>query len=166
MSAARDGQTEQRTRAAVLDEVIEELISAHTADEAEVVAARREYEERRGRVFEDEELWERWSAAFVEWYVIERMAPGGDRPLAVRSLPAAEEDPPSPRTAAIKAWLTSHRSLFEVVGLGDGRVELVDLFGRGAFSVAEQRAMHGVEVGDIAELRLVGFDGDVAFGRT
>jgi len=167
MLDARDDQSEQRSRAATLDEVIEELIATHTADEAEVVAARREYEERRGRVFEDEDLWERWSAAFVEWYVVERLAPGGDRPLAARSLVAgSDDDARPPREAAIRAWLTSHRSLFEVVGLDDGRVELLDLFGRGAFSVAEQRAMHGVEVGDIAELRLLGYDGDVVFGRT
>jgi hypothetical protein len=26
--------------------------------------------------------------------------------------------------------------------------------------------MHGVSVGDVAELRVIGFDGDVVFGRT
>ena len=35
-------------------------------------AARREYEERRGKVHQDDELWEPWSAAFVEWLVVER----------------------------------------------------------------------------------------------
>ena len=34
------------------------------------------------------------------------------------------------------------------------------------FAVDEQRALHGVEVGDVAELRLVGIAGEVRFGRT
>ena len=31
------------------------------------------------------------------------------------------------------------------------------------FNVDEQRALHGVEVGDVAELRLVGVDEDMSF---
>ena len=44
--------------------------------------ARREYEERRGKVHQDDELWEAWSAAFVEWFVVERVAPATDVPPA------------------------------------------------------------------------------------
>lgn len=64
------------------------------------------------------------------------------------------------------AWLTSHRSLFEVRGLRAGRVELVDLLGGGQFSVLERRSMAGVGAGDVAEMRLIGFEGEVLFGRT
>lgn len=155
--------------AAALDDALERMIGEHTADTDEVLAARREYEERRGRVFEDEELWEAWSAAFIEWFVVERAAEGsaaGGLPPAARSLAAARAAGDERRAAAIRAWLTSHRSLFEVTDLAEGRVELRDLLGGGVFSVAEQRAMHGVELGDVAELRVVGFDGDVRFGRT
>ena len=60
------------TAAALLDEVIEELYASHTSDTEAAAAARREYEQRRGKVHQDDELWEAWSAAFVEWYVIER----------------------------------------------------------------------------------------------
>ena len=70
------------------------------------------------------------------------------------------------KVAALSAWLTSHRSLFEVRALREGRVELLDILGGGWFAVAEQRSMAGVSVGDVAELRLVGFEGDVRFGRT
>ena len=66
----------------------------------------------------------------------------------------------------MRAWLTSHRSLFEVRGLHDGRVEVLDLLGGARFAVAEPRAMPGVAVGDVAELRLIGFAGEVLFGRT
>lgn len=159
-------------RAAILGDVLEQMIAEHTADADRMVAARREFEERRGRVFQEEELWERWSAAFVEWFVVERVAPGSELPPAASSLAraraeAAEGDELAARRArAIRAWLTSHRSLYEIRALGGGRVELLDLLGGALISVAELRAMHGVTVGDIVELRVIGFDGEIAFGRT
>lgn len=153
------------TAAALLDEVIEDLYARHTSDSEPAAAARREYEERRGKVHQDDELWEAWSAAFVEWYVIERVAPGHAVPLAAlthRDLAAAAD----PRAEVVSALVTSHRSLFEVRAMGKGRVELLDLLGGAAFAVDEQRTLHGVEVGDVAELRLVGIHGEVRFGRT
>jgi hypothetical protein len=153
-------------RSSLLDDILDRLTAAHTADAERVVAARREFEDRRGRVFQEEELWERWSAAFVEWFVIERVEEGGDLPPAARSLREARDAGDLDAARAIRAWLTSHRSLYEVRELAAGRVELLDLLGGALISVAEPRAMLGVAVGDVAELRVVGFDGDVVFGRT
>ena len=154
--------------AALLDEVTEYLYARHTAstDAADAAAtARRDYEERRGKVHQDDELWEAWSAAFVEWFVIERIAPGDTVPLAAhtyRELAAAGDA----RADVVRALVTSHRSLFEVRAIRKGRIELLDLLGGAAFAVDEQRALHGVEVGDVAELRVVGVSGEVRFGRT
>jgi hypothetical protein len=153
------------TTAALLDAVAELLYARHTADPEAASAARREYEERRGRVHQDDDLWEPWSAAFVEWYVVERVGPGAARPPAAatyRELAAAGD----PRADAVAALVTSHRSLFEIRAMARGRIELLDLLGGAAFNVDEQRALHGVEVGDVAELRLVGIAGEVQFGRT
>jgi len=151
--------------AALLDEVTETLYARHTADAEAASVARREYEDRRGKVHQDDELWEPWSAAFVEWYVVERVAPGASAPPAARTyreLHAASD----PRADVVRALVTSQRSLFEVRAMARGRVELLDLLGGAAFYVDEQRALHGVEVGDVAELRLVGIAGEVRFGRT
>jgi hypothetical protein len=153
------------TAAALLDEVTETLYARHTADPEAATVARREYEERRGRVHQEDELWEPWSAAFVEWYVVERVAPGQTRPPAVatyRALAAAGD----PRADAVAALVSSHRSLFEVLSMARGRVELLDLLGGALFNVDEQRALHGVAVGDVAQGRLVGIAGEVQFGRT
>jgi len=150
---------------ALLDEVIETLYARHTADPEAAAVARREYEERRGKVHQEDELWEPWSAAFVEWYVVERVAPGDTEPPAartVRELAAAGD----PRADAARALVTSQRSLFEIRAMERGRIELLDLLGGAVFFVDEQRALHGVEVGDVAELRLVGIAGEVQFGRT
>jgi len=96
---------------------------------------------------------------------IERVAPGAIRPPAAqtyRELAAAGDA----RADAVAALVTSRRSLFEIRAMARGRIELVDLLGGAAFHVDEQRALHGVEVGDVAELRLVGIAGEVQFGRT
>ena len=151
---------------AEIEGVLDRLIAEHTRDDDAVLAARREYEERRGRVFEDEQLWDAWSAAFVEWYLIERIAPGADAPIAARSLASARAAGDDRAVAQLRAFLTSHRSLLEVRALGDGKVELIDLVGGATFSVAEPRTLHGVDVGDVAELRVIGWDGEVLFGRT
>ncbi len=150
---------------AVIGAVIDALIERHGADDHadEVARARREFERKRGRVYEDQELWETWTQAFLEWYVVERVPPGGARPLAAGDL-EREGDPR--RAAALRAWLTSHRGLMEIVALADGRVEMVDILAGSAFSVAEKRRLHGVAVGDLAEVRLIGFEDDVFFGRT
>jgi len=150
--------------AAQLDDVIEELYARHTADTEAAGLARREYEERRGKVHQDDELWEAWSAAFVEWYVVERADDSGRPPAAAthRELAAAGDA----RAQVVAALLTSQRSLYEVCAIARGRIELLDLLGGAEFHVEEQRALHGVEVGDVAELRLVGVAGEVRFART
>ena len=155
--------------AALLDQVIEDLYARHTADTEAAGQARREYEERRGKVHQDDELWEAWSSAFVEWYVVERIAPGATVPPAAhtyRELQAAGD----PRAEIVHALVTSQRSLYEVRAMSRGRIELLDLLGGAEFHVSEQRQLHGVEVGDVAELRLVGWmgatGGEVRFGRT
>ena len=166
----------------VLDAVIQQMAGDEHSDE--IARARKEYEARRGRVFEDEDLWERWTQAFLEWYALERVAAdeaGDGRPVAVpvttpaeaylRAVRRGDIEPVAEMGAqrveiALRAWLTSYRSLFEVRALAAERVELVDVLAGGSFSVAEKRAMAGVSVGDVAELRLVGFEDEVVFGRT
>jgi hypothetical protein len=150
--------------AADLDAVTEELYTRHTADADAAATARAEYEQRRGKVHQDDELWEPWSAAFVEWFVVERVAAQSLPPAALsyRELAAAND----PRAPLVRALVTSHRSLFEIIAMARGRIELLDLLGGAEIYVNEQRTLHGVEVGDVAELRLVGAGGEVRFGRT
>src|SRR5262249_21008907 len=146
------------SRAALLDKVIEELYARHTADTEAAGLARRDFEERRGKVHQDDELWEAWSAAFVEWYVVERVDHQRGVPAAVvsyRELAAAGD----PSAEIVRALVTSQRSLFEVRAMTRGRIDLLDLLGGAEVVVDEQRALHGVEVGDVAELRLVGLPG-------
>ena len=116
--------------AALLDQVIEELYAQHTADAEAAASARREYEERRGKVHQDDELWEAWSAAFVEWFVVERVASGGNAPPAALTYRELAAD--DPRRDVVGALVTSQRSLFEIRDLVRGKVELLDLLGGAA----------------------------------
>src|SRR6185295_1880108 len=89
--------------------------SGSNADEA--VRAREEYATRTGKVFEDDaELFESRTASFLEWYVVERPLPReGVAPIVVSY--RHELDPV--RKAAMRAWATSHRSLFVIEDLAD-----------------------------------------------
>lgn len=147
-----------------IEHLLELLVRRYAADSAKAHAARAEYEGRRGKVHQDDELWEAWSAAFVEWYVVECATERGQ--TAVARWLTEEEAASAQERRVAEALATSHRSLFEVRQMARGRVELLDLLGGAEFSVVEPRALFGVEVGDVAELRLLGVEGEVYFGRT
>ncbi|MBP9088552.1 MAG: hypothetical protein KBG15_20690 [Kofleriaceae bacterium] len=151
---------------AQIERTIDALVAGHGVADASVGLARKHYEAKRGNVHQDEELYEIWSAGFVEWLVIECGSVTTGPSLAFtgatqwRSLGNV-------RAATIATALaTSHRSLFEILAMRDGRVEILDLLGGARFFVVEPRSMVGVEIGDVAELRLLGLDDDVYFAKT
>ncbi len=151
--------------AAVLADTFDRLVATGTRDEAAVLAARQRFEERRGKVFQEEDLWETWSATFVEWFVLEHVGVGRAAPVAVDALAAARAAGDDVGARAIAAWLTSHRSLWSVERIGAGWVELLDLLGGAHVRVTEPRELHGVAVGEVAELRVIGYADRVWFGR-
>jgi hypothetical protein len=132
-------------------------------DDGELAGARERYEARRGLVRQDEELWEAWTQAFLEWFGFEWKGEGEAAPPAVRAL-EAEKD--ARRAAALRAWLRSQRALVQIGRQQKGRVRVRDICRGGLFDVSEQRSLHGVDTGDMAEVRLIGFEGKVRFGRT
>ncbi len=153
------------TERALLDAVLDDLIERYGSGELEpeAVAARREFEARAGRVFEEDEFYEARTAAFLEWYVTERpLSMTGKTPAAERL--GVEEDPE--RRAALKAWALSHRSLFEVAAVEEGAVRVVDLLGGAHVRVDERRKLAGVTAGDLVEARLVAHEERIHFGRT
>jgi hypothetical protein len=132
-------------------------------DAGELAASREQYEDRRGRVRQDEELWEPWTQAFLEWFAFQWEPQPGAAPPALRAL-AEESD--ARRASALRAWLRSQRALVAIGRHQPGRVRVRDLCRGGVFDVAEKRSLYGVEPGDVAEVRLIGFEGQVRFGRT
>ena len=151
--------------AARLADGFDRLVADRTGDRRAVAAARESFDERRGKVFQDEELWETWSSTFIEWFVLEYVAAGRERSVAHDALAAARAAGDEIGAAVLTAWLTSHRSLWTVARLGAGWVELFDLLGGAHVRVTEPRELHGVSVGEVAELRVIGFAERVWFGR-
>jgi hypothetical protein len=145
--------------------VMDRLMASFTSEQLvpEVSRAREQYETRRGLVREDEELWDLWSQIFVEWFALEWTGGEDARPPAARMLARTSEDKDA---VTLRAWLRSQRALCEILTMRPGVVRVRDLLRGGLFEVSEKRSLHGVDTGDIAEVRLIGFDGRVRFGRT
>jgi hypothetical protein len=125
-------------------------------------AARGEWDQRRGRVYEDEDLWELWTQGFLEWYAVERISSDEDYPPAARLI--AGSDPH--KADALRAWMRSHRTLLEIIAIAGDRVEAIDLLGGAELSILEKRTLHGVDGGEIVEVRVVACGEDVHFGRS
>jgi hypothetical protein len=142
-----------------LEAALDGLIERFGQPADAVGAARALFAERTGRVFEEDEIYEARTVAFLEWFVLEH----GEPPPVIQAL-AQESD--AEQAAALRAWASAHHSLFAIESLDEGRVVLVDLWGGAHFEVDERRRLHGVAPGDVIEARLVGWRGRVRFGRT
>lgn len=151
--------------AAILGSLSKELIARYgdKQHDDEVTLARDAYCDRRGKVFEDDEEWESFTSAFLEWYVVERE--WGDTGLCPAILAASEESD-SDRRSALLALASGQRSLVEIRRLRKNRIDLVDLIGGGVFAVREDRSLVGISAGDVVELRLYGYQGEISLGRT
>jgi hypothetical protein len=136
----------------MLAQVLDRLIAFAARDERSLVAAKEEWGEKAGRVFDDDPLYEERTAAFLEWYALERQGADGRVP-AERFLADEKLEDLEGRWAF--ALARSHRSLFEVRELKDGAILLDDLLAGCAFDVTERRKLPGIEVGMVFEARLV-----------
>jgi hypothetical protein len=130
--------------------------------DAEIRRARTEYDEQRGRIYDDDELFETHMALFLEWYVLERPVVGSDPPIVhlLREGPVAEAERP-----LLEALARSQRSLYEYIDeVARGQVLLRDLVLDGLWRVAKGPLGDGLDVGDLFEARLVPWEGGVRFG--
>lgn len=173
---------------ALLERVMSWLAEHAMPSPAECAVARTHYETQRARVHHDHPHWEAWSAAFVDWLLCEAGwpvasekhpridSPGGiatglaatyPRARTLAAACSAAMAPHAPLwSQALAACARSHRSLFLVERMAAGRIALLDLLGGAAFDVVEPRQLAGVELGDVAELRLIGWQQEVWLGRT
>lgn len=169
MSAQHDAP--QPTGAGLLHSTIDGLTAEFGGDEfrEEIAAAREDYFERAGKVFEDDaEIFEARLAAFLEWYVLERPLRGGPPPV----MQALERSQPGqalqdrPDRAALARLAASHHSLFDVAAVDGHTIELEDVIGGARWSVIERRSTIGFEPGDVIEARLVSDGQHVVFAKT
>jgi hypothetical protein len=136
----------------MLSQVLDRLVAFAARDEVSLVAAREEWAERAGKVFDDDPLYEERTTAFLEWYALERVGQDGRLP-AERFLAEEQLEDADGRWAF--ALARSHRSLFEVREIREGSILLDDLLAGNAFEVTERRRLPGIGNGEVFEARLV-----------
>jgi hypothetical protein len=137
----------------MLAQVLDRLIAFAARDETAVLAAREEWAEAAGRVFDDDALYEERATAFLEWFALERRGPDGRAP--VERFAAEEQLTDDEGQRWVAALAASHRSLFDVREVRTGGLLVDDLLGGGAFDVTERRKLPGVAAGELFEARLV-----------
>jgi hypothetical protein len=129
----------------------------------EFQAAREEYFQRTGKVFEDEPMFERRITAFLEWYLLDRILwDVGIPPVRLfalmfgDSLTEAEQHP-------IRQMQTTRHSLFSYEGRSGGRCLLRDLLENRLHKVSEHGPLPGIRKGDILDARLIELEGALQF---
>jgi hypothetical protein len=128
------------------------VIAFAAKNEQELVQARAQWEEKAGKVFDDDALYEERTTAFLEWFALERPLPDGKFPVEHF---LQEEQLDDMENEWARSLARSQRSLFAVRDVKEGQIILDDLLGGGAFAVTERRRLPGVEPEEILEARLV-----------
>jgi hypothetical protein len=144
---------------------LEELIAWATPEQTkpDLLAARKDFFEKTGEVFDDDRQLEMRMSTFLEHYVCDRVAPQhGATPARARYLLALKTETPE-RAAAWRSFTETMHGLFQVKRIKPGDVRLRGVFNGIDFDVFERRQLVGLEVGDVLECRLVPFAGALHF---
>ena len=137
--------------------VFDELVTWATPDalKPDVIAAKAEWFDKTGEVFDDDRQLELRMAAFLEHYVCDRVSPAfGMTPARARYELALKTETPE-RALTFRAFTETIHSLFEVRRLTTGTARLRALFSQVDIDVVERRHLVGLSVGDVLEIRLV-----------
>ena len=128
----------------------------------DLLAAKEEYFQRTGEVFEDDKQFEMRMASFLDFYLFDRKRPGSGRTPAeeLHALRAAAKDP---AVEAFKSFTETLHGLYEVRKISPGTIRLRELFSAKDYDVTERRHPVGLEKGDILEARMIPFDGALVF---
>jgi hypothetical protein len=145
---------------------METLTSIYAAPpwQEEAAKARQEFERRRGKVYEDEPMFEAQLRAYLEWYVLDRRLPGSQAPV-VRALQESCARQDQEASQAYRALALNCHSLFEAVEVMRRETLVHDLLRGGLWRVRQEPPLPGVEPDDIFEGRLLPWEGEVRFGQ-
>lgn len=135
--------------------------------EEEIRGARQEYDARRGRIFDDDDIFSLHMATFLEWYVLERPLGGGAPPAwRVLAAEASEASEFGEERRLLARLARSYRTLLQVTGSHRGGRFVLDLVRGGRWFVSCPDDVVGLDAGEICEARLVPLEGRVALGPT
>ena len=128
----------------------------------ELVRAREEYfAQTGGEVHADDRCYEQRMQAFFNWFLFDRRQKDGSTPIE-RFLREKGADLPSQDKDVLMGCTQSRLSLYEYRGTrgffsrpAKGQVRVRDTLTGDDFDVTERRQMHGLDIGDLFESRLV-----------
>lgn len=144
---------------------LDELIAHASSEERkpDLLAAKAEYFQRTGEVFEDDKQFEARMASFLDHYLFDRKRPGSGQTPAEELLQARAAAGDAAELSAFRSFTETVHGLFEVRKVKPGLVRLRELFTGKDFDVTERRHTVGLEKGDVIEARLIPFDGALVF---
>jgi hypothetical protein len=144
---------------------LDQLITFATQEprKADLLAAKAEYFERTGEIFEDDKQFEMRMASFLDYYVFDRRSPLTGRTPAQEVYEDKQKTAPQDQVVAFRAFTETVHALFEVRKVGKGTVRLRELSSGKDHEVTERRQLAGLEKGDILEARLIPFGGVLLF---
>jgi len=144
---------------------LDQLIAFASTEERkpDLLAAKAEYFQRTGEVFEDDKQFEMRMASFLDYYLFDRKRPESTRTPAEEFLDERAASVDAGEVSAFRSFTETVHGLFEVRKIKPGTVRLRELFGGKEFDVSERRQTVGLEKGDILEARLIPFDGSLVF---
>ena len=136
-----------------------QYMAPHTGD---LVKGREEYfAQTGGEVHEDDRCYEGRMQAFFNWFLFDRKLPDGATPVE-RYLREKGAELPGREKDVLLGCTQSQLSLYEYRGTRgfftrprDGQVRVRDATTGKDYDVTERRQMHGLEIGDLFEARLV-----------
>ena len=144
---------------------LDQLIAFASTEERkpDLLAAKAEYFQRTGEVFEDDKQFEMRMASFLDYYLFDRKRPESGQTPAEEILASRSSGADGAEISAFRSFTATVHGLFEVRKIKPGVVRLRELFGGKEFDVTERRHTVGLEKGDILEARLIPFDDVLVF---
>jgi hypothetical protein len=151
---------------------IDQLLAWTSPGVDDIVEAKKEYfAGTGGEVHEDDRCFETRMQAFFNWYLFDRKR-GADTP--VQQYLEEKGATLSPHDKEVMLGLMHSRlSLYEYRGQrgllrrpSKGQVRVLDVVTREKFNVTERRQMHGLEIGDVFEARLIPVQGTYHFSSS
>ena len=144
---------------------LDQLIAFASAEErkADLLAAKAEYFQRTGEVFEDDKSFEMRMASFLDYYLFDRVSPATGKTPAQELHERTQQAGNAEDIAAFRGFTETVHGLFEVRKLGKGLVRLRELHSGKDYEVTERRQVAGLEKGDILEARLIPYTGHLWF---
>jgi hypothetical protein len=148
-----------------LDPVIEEFTTGDYY--REVYAAKQEFFEKAGIVYEDDPEYDQRMSMFMDWYLFDRDLPGVDlSPIKLYFRKNKDSFPPEELTI-YRDFCTTVHSIFQLKGRPwfGGGLKVEDLFSKKDYTVVETDIHQGFSRGDLFEARLVPFKGKYEFSK-